>query len=54
MYHISNSESDIITISDSNMRLNEERFLITALTIPMSVGGQMQIKAVKEKELIIY
>jgi len=54
MYHISNSESDIITISDSNMRLNEERFLVTALTIPMSVGGQMQIKAVKEKELIIY
>ena len=53
MYHISNSESDIITLSDTNLRLNEERFLITSATLPLSIGGQMQLNCCKEKELIL-
>lgn len=53
MYHISNSESDVITISDSSLRLNGERFLISSATIPLTVGSQMQLKCSKEKDLVL-
>jgi len=53
MYHISNSDSDVITITDFNLKLNKERYLVSSLSIPLSFGGNMSLKCIKEKELVV-
>lgn len=51
MYHL-NSDC-ICTLTDYNLNLSEERFLIDSITIPLNIGGVMTLKCIKEKELIL-
>jgi len=50
MYHL--DVDHVITLTDSGLGLNRDRFLINEITIPLSTGGQMTISASKTEELI--
>ena len=49
MYHLQADE--IITLTDPQQNLDRERFLINSYSIPLKIGGEMSITAVKSQDL---
>ena len=49
MFHL-NSDA-IITLTDSKLGLNKERFLINDINLQLNSNGTLSINAVKSKEI---
>lgn len=48
MYHL--TADSVITLTDSSLNLNKERFVIQGFSLPLTIGGKMSITAVKAQE----
>jgi len=51
LYHL--SVGDVITLTDSNLKLNKKRYIISSISLPLQVGSQMTINCVETQELIL-
>ena len=52
MYHL--DVDNVITITDTqSLKINRERYLITSISLPLSVGGTMSIECVKSIDLLL-
>lgn len=51
MYHL--DVDRVITLTDSKLGLDEERFVIQSINIPLGVGGIMTTNAVRSEELVL-
>jgi len=49
IYHATVDE--VITLTDASMNLDNTRFLITSITVPLTLGGTMSISAVAVQEI---
>jgi hypothetical protein len=49
MYHL--DVDQIITLTDTNLDLSRERFLVNSLDIPLKTGSEISINCVKSKEI---
>lgn len=49
MYHY--DVSQVITLTDNNLKLNKDRYIVNSISLPLNTGAQMTVNCVKIKEL---